>query len=808
VVAPADVRSISFRSVASAVGVTLLLAACSSVQRPKVNSAARMPARVLDQAPTGTQIVTLPRPSSGVLRLALYIDAGSRDAEPAETATLAAWIAAANGGQNVEATVYPDVTELALDCASDALASCIEALARALSTRETPEAALERARLRLRDGQRRALAREPFEPLDNLALSRLLGPDAARGFFPLGLPNDDLTPASERAAKFLQDHYGPGRSLLVAAGDADPARVHETVTVSFARLPPAALPRAMRELRPAAAPELTVAFESHGALAVALAGRDQAQLQAVVASAAAALSRGEPRIEVGGSVFAARSGALAVLHARAADSELALDRLVRELSRLQLEPAPDATAASVPDDLVSSSRGYGLRFGAGDRPGPQTFQFGAALMLEAGGDPGPHAKDDVATVQRKRSEHAQSVFARALAQAAARTRGDLDQYGASVASENGAHIDVQYADTDDVAIEVRVAVGAEQDPPLLHGQTALLAMLTSIACAGMGPELLRSRLARLGAKLEPRVDAESYGLALRVPKQRWQEGLDLALRCMRTPSRQATHFADAAVLLIARLRRQNGALGYRARAALLIAPRSPGQCAPWGDPARIGNLNARTLDSAMRETQAAARWAVGIVGAVPIQEAVARAARRLADLPTGAASKPVPAGEYATGLQAETPRAINPASMTMVTAWAARGHFQAGLGARVFARAMAALLAAIPGIEVLWQDGDIRGELGFAAMALRIRPSLASALPQLLASAARSLDDRVIDKALEPAVAHARDAQSAADAQVAVRAERIARIRLGAALGEPDAAGALKLLQGLRGAPARWVVLP
>src|SRR5205823_2807279 len=109
-------------------------------------------------------------------------------------------------------------------------------------------------------------------------------------------------------------------------------------------------------------------------------------------------------------------------------------------------------------------------------------------------------------------------------------------------------------------------------------------------------------------------------------------------------------------------------------------------------------------------------------------------------------------------------------------------------------------LAAIPGIEVLWQDGDVHGELGFAALALRIRPSLAGALPQLLASAAHSLDDRVLDKALEPAVAHAREAQNAADAQVAVRAERIARIRLGAPLGEPDAAGALKLLQGLRSA--------
>jgi predicted Zn-dependent peptidase len=806
VVGSAEVRGSALcRSIALAVCVA---AACSREQLPKVKSAARMPAQVLDRAQTGTRIATLPRPSSGVVRLALFIDAGSRDVVPAQTATFAAWLAAANGGPGIEATVYPDVTELALECSKDALSRCVDALARALSTREPDEEALSRARLQLREGQRRALAHEPFQALDNMAVTSLLGADAAQGFFPLGQPGDDATLAADGVAKFLRDHYGPARTLLVAAGDAEPEQVREAVSASFTQLTPAALPRSPRELRPAASAQLAVGFDAHGAIAVAIAGRDPAQLQAVIASAAAAVNHAEPHVELAGSVFAARGGALAVLHAHSTDSELALDHLVRELARLQLEPAAEATAPSLPDDLVSSSRAFGLDFGAESSSTLADFQFGAALLLEAGVDAGPKGKSALENGERARSEHAQAAFARALAQAQPHTRGDLDQYGAAVVAENGARIDVQYAQGDDVAIAVRVGYGAEQDPPLLLGQTALLATLTSMACAGMGPELLRSRLAALGASLEPRVDAESYGLALRVPKQHWQDGLDLALRCMRAPSRQPGHFTDAAVLLLARLRKQTGALGYRARAAALVAPRSPGQCAPWGDPARVGNLNARVLDGALRETQWGARWAIGIVGPVAVQEAVDRSARRLADLPPGTTLKPVPPGEYAPGLQPETPRAINPSSMTVVAAWVARGRFEASLGARVFARALGTLLAAIPGIELLWHDGDVHGELGFAALALRIRPSLADSLPQLLAAAARSLDDRLIDKALEPAVALAKNAQNAADAQVAVRAERIARIRLGAPLGEPDPGAALKLLQALRGASARWVVVP
>ncbi|HEX4355139.1 MAG TPA: hypothetical protein VHZ95_19540, partial [Polyangiales bacterium] len=526
------------------------LSACSP-QRPIVKSAARMPAQVLDRAETGTQIATLPRPSSGVVRLSLFIDAGSRDASPPQTATLAAWVAAANGGMNVEATVYPDVTELALDCSTDALARCVEQLAHALATRDPPAASLIRARQRLHDSQRRAIEREPLQALDQRALSGLLGEERARGFFPIGQPTEDPTSAAERVPAFLRDHYGPGRSQLVAAGDVDPANVRAAVSDSFGRSPRALSPRAARALALAGEPRVEVSFDARGALSIAIAGRDEATLRAIVADVAPLSNRAEPRVELSGSIFAARGGAIALLHAQATDSELALDRVVRELTRLKREPSSSSVSPVAPDDLVASSRRFGLDFGAGvdsragaaaaisgeahaadvtSAPAPANaaadgggraeppFQFSAALQLEAGFDGGPHGRDADAKAQRARAEHAKSAFMRAIGESdAIKTHGDLDQYGASVVSANGARIDVQVAQSDDVAIAVRIALGSERDPALLHGQAAMLATLTSVACAGMGPELLHDQLVRLGASLEPRVDPESYGLLMRVP---------------------------------------------------------------------------------------------------------------------------------------------------------------------------------------------------------------------------------------------------------------------------------------------------
>lgn len=774
---------------------------------PRARSAARLPLQVLDKAQSGARIATLPRDTPGVVQLFLYVDAGSRDAGLPQTATLSAWLAAESGGPGIEATVFPDVTEFALACTPDALSSCVERLGRTLATRTPSENALGEARLRLRDGQRRALAHEPLLPVDMLALQAVLGPSAL-GYFPLGAPDSDVIAAANDVPHFLADHYGPTRVLLVAAGDVEPSVVHRAVTDGFAQLPRAGAARAVRVLNVAETPRLNVSFDDQGALGLALIGRDEASVEAVVHDLSQRLTHAEPRIELFGSVFPVRAGALALLHAHSSDPELALERATRELARLLREPPNAPPQALGGDDLLSVARQLGLAYGAESTVQEPDLRFGAALLLAAGPDAGPLAQTEQESTQSARREHAQTQFERTLSGADAHTRGDVDQYVASVVADSGAHIDVQFTQGSDVAIALRVGIGAERDSPLLHGQAALLSTLTVTACAGMGPELVRARFNDLGATIEPRVDGESYGVLVRVPKDHWPAALDLALRCMRAPSRDPHYLIEAGLQLQARLRKQNGALWLRARAGSIVAPRAPGALSPWGDPERVPNLTPRDIELALQGAQLGERWAVGVVGPVDVQAAMQLCARRLADLTPGSPPKAARYSEPAAVLPSEPPRSRDGSGAKLIAVWTARGAYHDAFGARLFARALSALLSAVPGVEPLWHDGALYRETAFAALALRVRPDLSASVGTLLAGAARSIDDSWLDKALEPALAEEKRVDSARDAQFAVRAERVARERLGAAHADPDAKDTRKLVQALRDARPGWAAAP
>jgi len=467
---------------------------------PQARTAAQLPLRVFDKTPSGMSIASLPRATPNVVRLALYIDAGSRDAAVPETATLSAWLAAQSVSPALEATVYPDASELTLTCETKALPACVEQLARALAFRNPQPDALSDARTRLRDGQRRALASDPLAQLDQLALRSLLG-DTAPHFFPRGVVDSDLVAAGEAVPRFLSDHYGPRRALLVAAGDLEPRQLRDLAEAHFASAPDAVVSRGTRSLVPLETPKLGVSFQERGALAFALSGPDLAAVNDVVQQLQIRVRGLEPTVSLSAYVFPARSGALGLLHLQAADPELAMDRVVQELSRLAVEEHPQHTTLMPRDDLTSSARELGFDFASGGAPAPQQVRFGAAIALAAGPDPGPAGQAQRVDQENKRSEHAQSTFQRALAQLSPKLRGDSDEYAAAVTLDNGAHLDVQFSQGNAVALSIRVGIGAEQDPALTHGQAALLATLTSTACAGMGPELLQSRFAQLGATL-------------------------------------------------------------------------------------------------------------------------------------------------------------------------------------------------------------------------------------------------------------------------------------------------------------------
>ncbi|HKP56785.1 MAG TPA: hypothetical protein VJV78_08695 [Polyangiales bacterium] len=756
----------------------------------------------MESVQAGFRFASLVRPTPGWVRLSLYIDAGSRDADPPQAATVAAWLAAEQAGPSVEALVYPDMTELARSCESAKLVACLAELARGLAFRTPTPEQFARAQARLVDARRRALAADPQRPVEELAAQALLR-DGARGFFPLGRTPDDAQLTAASVEQLLRDHYGPKRAFLVAAGDLQPEQLDADAGKLFSQLTAAQAQRSVRAFDLPETPALETAIDERGALAFALIAGEEAELRA---RARLLRERLAPDSIVTGNVFPVRGAALALLRVEGV-AAASLAPAVRELVLLRLEEPLPATASSEGDDLASISRDLGLQFATRGAPEPslQGVQFGVGLLLEGTAGGGPRGKAKLEQSEADRRAQAQQLFQRALAIAEPRTRGEIDDYAAAVVTDNGARIDVQFAHSPYVAIAVRVAEGAEQDPADLHGRSALLASLTASACAGLSPERLRDQLVQLGATLEPRVNAESYGVLLRAPSDQWQPALDLALRCARQPSRAPSDFAAAAGRLQERFIEAAPELALRARAASQITPRAPGMCAPWGDAGRIGNLSPRLIASAFRDGEVGARWSVALVGPVPIADATSRIARRLADLPAGTLPGAPQPGEPERTAFVVTQDAAEGA--TVLATWSARGQFVDRLGAAVFASALHARLAQLSGIEVLWQDADTYSSGAYAALQVRASAEALPKLPAALAESAARLDQASLEEALDRALPLAQRTRSSAEGEASVRAERLARSRLGARLEPATREAAAALLQAMRKTTPRVSVL-
>jgi predicted Zn-dependent peptidase len=753
-----------------------------------------------------TSIATLVRPTPGVVRLSLWLDAGARDAQPVQVATLAAWIAAEHAGREATATVYPDATEITLPCKSDALGSCVKALRAALTRREPTEAEAQRARLRLQDGRRRALAADPGRAADELAMRALLG-EGATGFFPLGAAENDARSSRQALAAFLGDHYGPERALLVAAGDADPGRVQAAVAAGFAHAAQARLPRAQRGVAAAAQPALQLTIADRDTVSVALAASDLSSAYAYVAQLQTTLAHGgdDAAMRVRGSVFEARGGAIAVLRMTGAALLPSLDHSVRELGRLQSEPPVPQAVPSGSEDLATLSRRLGSDFATRGAGSAARMSFAIGALADGGRADRPRLKDPDAAERSRRTQDLQRVFEQAVGSAHPRLRGDSDEHASSVVMDNAVRIDVRKTSSQRVAIAVRIALGAGEDPPALHGRSALLAELTSTACAGLSADQLGSELARLNATLTPEIAAGSYGLLLVAASAQWQPALDLALRCARAPSMQPTAFAQAAIRLQQRLRASRTDPALRAQLAAAVAPRAPGLYAPLGSPERLGNVGQRELAELLPSARSGARWAVAIVGPVMVSDATARVARRLATLPTGSVASPASPGEVDAGATTTVvPGSASVEGVTGLAVWTTHTTSATSpVAARLTASALQQLLVHA-GLQPLSHAGDAGSWGAVAAVHLRVPPELLPALPSLLREAMRRLDAPTLKDALERALLVEQTRWAAAGSRVEVRADRLARERLGD--GEPDLSldAALRQLELLQHATPQW----
>jgi hypothetical protein len=258
--------------------------------------------------------------------------------------------------------------------------------------------------------------------------------------------------------------------------------------------------------------------------------------------------------------------------------------------------------------------------------------------------------------------------------------------------------------------------------------------------------------------------------------------------------------------LQARLAADGGELGLRARIANQISPRAPGMLAPWGDPGRLGNLSPRDLAEAFRSNEVGVRWSVALVGAVPVEDATARIARRISDLPPGALPKAAEPGQPPAAAYAP-PSSASLESRTLLVTWDVRGAYPHRLGAAVFASAMHAVLELTPGVEVVWQDADVYAAGAYAALQLRVGPEALPLMAALLRDSSARLNEAAIDEAVQRGVALAQRTQSADEAEASVRAERVARLRLGGKMGEVNVEEAKGLVLALRKAGGRVMVL-
>jgi predicted Zn-dependent peptidase len=697
-------------------------------------------------------LAVVARPSGPLLQLSLWIDAGSRDTDPPQLATVAAWLAAENAGRTVEAHVYPDATEFAAACPRAELGKCLSRLARALQMREVSPDALRRSIARLVGARRHSEAADPLRAADRLAFEALLG-DSSHALFPLGAASDDADIEATGIANHWRQHFGPGRALLVAVGELTAEQLTPEVAPAFANLAAAEAPRARRPV-PTLQSGVASDVADQAGMSVAVAAPDLAGARGAAHTLRSRLERAGVATQLRGNAFLLRGASVALLQLRADDPLAALRMVAQYVQTAQAEgaaPAPDRPGAP---DMVTRSRRLGLRWAAGssagDPPPQPTIAIGAGLIVAGGRADRPASADPDKALRERWIKRAQAAWETGAASSEPRTTGDRNDAGASVSLDNGTHIALRRNAGEEVAIAIRFACGGRCDPPLQHGRAALLATLTTTACANLPSYELTARLRDLGAELEPRVDAESWGVLMTAPGARWREAIELAMECSLRPSLQRQPLASARLKLRRRLASQGDLAVLRARTAEALVPAMPGELAPWGHPRRQSSVSL----AALRELWAAYRnggaMAVSAVGPIDVDDALGRLARRLAAL--GSEKPSIDATVRTQPAPDAGPKPSEAVGSLGLAVWRAPANGTDGSGAVAFAALMRAALSQVPEMVPSWHAGGCFPAGGaWAAVALSGPAGPREAVVRQLREVTRKLPPGSIERAADQA---------------------------------------------------------
>jgi len=444
-----------------------------------------------------------------------------------------------------------------------------------------------------------------------------------------------------------------------------------------------------------------------------------------------------------------------------------------ECARIALEGPPAMMAQSTGEDLAALTRRLGMRWttqGEAQSVGPCAIGIGV-LVRGGRADRLASADPDAPLREKSRAEYDTALRA-GLALAHPKLTGPVDAQKASVALDNGARIEVRQRAGEQVAIAVRFSPGAAADAPLLHGRAALLATLTTTACAGMQASELQARLSALGAALEPEVSADSWGVMLTAPAVGWQAALALALDCALHPTLDRATLSAARLRLIERLGPKDGPGAWLAATAAAILPATPGMISPWGSRARQASVSLRSLDEFARTSLTGTAVRVGIVGPIVVDDALGLVARRVAELEAAQALPQIRSkAPDDSRSAADSPTQQATLGLALVHATLAGGQ---PAGALAFAALLRSALGQLPGVSATWHAGGLVGETGWAAVALVGAPEALAAAATALPSAVAGLTSASLERAADQAFALAIHGQAAAAAEPRTEARALA----------------------------------
>lgn len=699
------------RALPSVALALLVLAGCGP-HRPETEEPSISQERI-DEA-GGVRVLALPRPTEGRLWLSLWVDAGSRAADPPQLATVAAWTLAPGGGGRALA----DGIELTAACDRDSLGAQLDRWAERLSSREVPAPSVEAALERLRR-IRRARASDATRRADALALAALSGGPVD----PLGAAEDDARIDPARLRRFLEAHVGSGRVLLVAVGDVEPDELRAEASRAFAGLPAAGERRPSRPLRAEQTLRVEVGDASRVSLATSHPGvSDAARFAGRLLSRISAEPRA-PRPSAEAFPLGGRGVALVRLETAEPARVRALVGRAAEL--LEEEPG-EAPPVAPEGDARALAAWYGARWVGGRDEDGRERALALGVVVDGGrGDSTELDADPDAELRRQAEERLGEVL-RAARRGPA-LEGSVDDDRGEVTLANGAVLRGRRERAlRRTSVAVLFAGGATEEPASAHGATALLAHLLADRCDAIAQRELGVGLEAIGARARPVLRADAWGLVLEGPAERAPALAALAPRCAGDVP-PAAAFEGARSEAVARA---DAPLASLARA---LSPDAPGRVAPLGSPATLGRLAPERLRRWASALLRGPRARLAIVGPSPVPPLLRRAARVVSGWPRGGAVERA-AWDPPSGVAAGDLREAGARAWIAWTAEASAAERDAG---PVVAELLTRGLRRAPGLRVLRSaSGHVAGR-AWAAVEVACAPAALDGLRARVERAAR-----------------------------------------------------------------------